>query len=256
MKPLTISLIQFDISWENKEKNLAYLAEKVKEIKEAHIVILPEMFATGFSMNRDLAEEMDGLIINWLKETAKQNKRIIAGSVMIIEGNKIYNRLIWMLPNGQFYHYDKRHLFSLANEDQYFTAGEKRLVVVVNGWKINLQICYDLRFPVWARQTKEPYDLLINIANWPEKRIAAWDILLQARAIENQCFVLGINRVGHDGNEIYHNGNSAIIDPLGKIIARNENEEIILTHTFLEKDFINIRTHFSFLNDADNFLIL
>ena len=256
MKPLTISLIQFDIAWENKMKNLESLTQKIQGIKDTHVILLPELFATGFSMNTELAEGMDGSIMNWLEDTAKKSRKIIAGSIMIKEGDFIFNRFIWMLPNGQFHQYDKRHLFSYAKEDDYFNAGETRLFVSVNGWRINVQICYDLRFPVWARQSKEPYDILINVANWPQKRILAWDTLLKARAIENQCFVIGANRVGTDGNEIYYNGNSVIIDPLGAEIVKSEHQEAVLTHTFVAADLLDIRNHFSFLKDADDFLLL
>lgn len=255
MKPLTISLIQFNISWENKYQNFQSLEEKILQLKETHVIVLPEMFATGFSMNTDLAEDMDGETMQWLREMARKTSKIIVGSLMVLENEKRYNRLIWMLPNGQFYHYDKRHLFAFAKEDQYFNPGAKRLIVQVNGWKINLQVCYDLRFPVWARQTEDPYDILINIANWPTKRIMAWNCLLQARAIENQCFVLGVNRVGQDGKGNDYDGNSVVIDPLGKVLKHAINEEAVLTHTFLKKDIEQPRHQYPFLEDKDGFIL-
>ena len=201
---LTITLLQSNLHWENVDANLAMFQEKIESVsKNAHIILLPEMFNTGFTgQSAHLAETMEGKTVNWMKDLAIKKKSIISGSVMIKEEDKIYNRLIWMLPNGELYKYDKRHLFSYADEDQLFTTGHNRLIASVNGWKLNLQICYDLRFPVWARQTYSvapEYDVLVYVANWPEKRIHAWKSLLVARAIENQCYVIGVNRVGVDG---------------------------------------------------------
>ena len=223
MNALTITLIQPDLTWENKAANLSRLSQKIEAIKEkTEVVILPEMFSTGFSMKPEvLSEKMDGETMEWMKKISSEKKIILTGSIIIednaagMHGNKkYYNRLIWMLPNGEYGFYDKRHLFAYADEHSHYTAGDKRLIASVKGWKINLQVCYDLRFPVWARQCPLPaakgpeaktdpeYDLLIYVANWPERRKHAWKTLLQARAIENQCYVIGVNRVGTDGNNL------------------------------------------------------
>jgi predicted amidohydrolase len=202
---------------------------------------------------------MEGETIAWMKRIAVSKKIILTGSLIIQEDSKYYNKLIWMLPNGTMGSYDKRHLFAFAGEDKFYTAGKKRLITSVNGWKINLQICYDLRFPVWARQQSEDapeYDLIIYVANWPERRNHAWKTLLTARAIENQCYVIGVNRVGTDGNQINHSGDSMLIDPLGTILFSKEQEEVI--HSFeLKKDSLNeVRNKFPFWKDADDFHIL
>jgi predicted amidohydrolase len=179
---------------------------------------------------------------------------------MIEENGKYYNRLIWMLPNGQYGFYDKRHLFAYGEEDQHYSAGNKRLIASVKGWKINLQVCYDLRFPVWARQKAEEgkaeYDLLIYVANWPERRSHAWKTLLCARAIENQCYVIGVNRVGDDAKNIHYSGNSLVIDPMGQVLYHMADEEDINTITLSKEKLEEVRTKFPFLNDADDFTIL
>ena len=218
MSSLTITIIQSDLHWEDKAANLAMFEKKINGIKEkTEIVLLPEMFSTGFSMNaKALAETMDGETVAWMKKIAAEKKIILTGSIIAEENEKYFNRLVWMLPNGEFGFYDKRHLFAFAEEDKYYSAGNKRLITSVKGWKINLLVCYDLRFPVWARQTNEAeYDLLIYVANWPERRIYAWKTLSQARAIENQCYVAAVNRVGKDGNDIYYSGESMIIRSIG-----------------------------------------
>ncbi len=205
------------------------------------------------------AEKMDGETVQWMKNVAAKKKLIITGSVIIEENGKYFNRLIWMLPNGKFGVYDKRHLFAYASEEAHYTAGTKKLFASVNGWKINLQICYDLRFPVWSRQpSEEPdnkYDLLINVANWPLKRNLAWKTLLSARAIENQCFVVGVNRVGEDGNKISHVGDSSVIDPLGEIIYQKNKEEDIFTCTLQKEKVTETRDRMPFWRDADSFRI-
>jgi len=252
------------------------LREKIFSIKEkTEIVVLPEMFSTGFSMKPEsLAEAMDGDTVNWMKKIATERKIILTGSVIIKEskpdgkGDHFFNRLIWMLPNGQFGYYDKRHRFAYAGEDDHYTAGTKRLIASVKGWKVNLQVCYDLRFPVWARQrpgviagqgTAEQasleFDMLIYVANWPERRSIAWKTLLQARAIENQCYVVGVNRVGDDGNNIHHSGDSMIVDPLGEILYHKKDEEDIFTLTFNKDHLQTVREKFPFWRDADSFTI-
>jgi omega-amidase len=258
MSSLTITIIQSDLHWEDKAANLAMFEKKINGIKEkTEIVLLPEMFSTGFSMKqKTLAEKMDGETVAWMKKIATEKKIILTGSIIIEENGKYFNRLIWMLPNGDFGFYDKRHLFAFAEEDQYYSAGNKRLIASVKGWKINLLICYDLRFPVWARQSGEAeYDLLIYVANWPERRIQAWKTLSQARAIENQCYVAAVNRIGKDGNDIFYNGESMIIDPLGEILYHKLNEEDVFTFTLQKEKLEEVRNKFPFWRDADNFLI-
>jgi predicted amidohydrolase len=263
MSNLKVSLVQTTLHWEDKALNLSMLADKISSVKEGtHLVILPEMFSTGFSMSPELlAENMEGATIAWMKENARKNKVIITGSMIAEQEGNFYNRLVWMLPNGQYGIYDKRHLFAFAEEDKHYTSGSKRLVASVNGWKINLLVCYDLRFPVWARQQFDEngnfeYDVLIYVANWPERRNTAWKSLLQARAIENQCYVIGVNRVGKDGNDIYYSGDSMVIDPLGEIIYQKAHEEDVATLTLDKEHLETIRNRFPFWRDADNFDIL
>ncbi|MBP6430255.1 MAG: amidohydrolase [Ferruginibacter sp.] len=265
MSTLSITTIQVNLIWEDKVANLDAFEHKINNIQSpTEIVILPEMFSTGFSMQPSkLAETMDGETVNWMKRVSAQNKIVLTGSVIIEEEGNYFNRLIWMLPNGQYGYYDKRHLFAFGQEDKFYTAGNKRLIAQVKGFKINLQVCYDLRFPVWARQSplshrrgdggEVEYDVLIYVANWPQKRSHAWKTLLCARAIENQCYVVGVNRVGTDGNDIYHSGNSLVIDPLGQVLYHMADEEDINTIA-LSKDFLNdVREKFPFWKDGDGF---
>lgn len=260
---LTITLIQTELHWENKSANLSMLEEKIRAIKEpTQLVILPEMFSTGFSMQpAKLAEAIDGPAVQWMRALAMEKKIVLTGSLIIEEGGQYYNRLIWMLPNGQFGHYDKRHLFAFAGEDKFYAAGSKRLIASVNGWRINLQVCYDLRFPVWARQApraedKTPeYDLLLYVANWPERRNHAWKTLLQARAIENQCYVAGVNRIGNDGNGIYHSGDSMLVDPLGEVRYTKAHDADIHTITLQKSKLDEVRNRFPFWKDSDLFSI-
>lgn len=261
MSSLSLSIIQSTLSWEDKAANLHMFEEKINSITtNTEIIILPEMFSTGFSMRpAALAETMDGTTIQWMKEMAAKKKVILTGSLIIQDGKDFYNRLVWVLPNGELGYYNKRHRFAFAGEDQHYSAGNKRLVAQVKGWKINLQICYDLRFPVWARQQSSAdapeFDILIYVANWPERRSHAWKTLLTARAIENQAYVVGVNRVGNDGNNIYHSGNSMIVDPLGEVLYHKEHEEDIFSIT-LQKEMLNeVRTKFPFWKDADRFYI-
>lgn len=261
---LKITTIQSDIHWENKEANLRMFENKLLHLQEpTEIVVLPEMFSTGFSMNpSSLAEDMDGETVNWMKEQSARHRVVLTGSVIIKENNLFFNRLVWVLPNGQLGHYDKRHRFGFAGEDQFYSAGNKRLIASVKGWKINLQVCYDLRFPVWARQQLQineagestpEYDVLIYVANWPERRSHAWKTLLCARAIENQCYVVGVNRVGDDGNLIHHSGNSMVIDPLGEVLYHMAEEEDIFTISLQKEQLEIVRTKFPFWKDGDAF---
>ena len=261
MSSLTLTIIQTDLVFENKTVNLERLKTKIENIEQrTEIVVLPEMFSTGFSMQPELfAETMEGETVKWMKEIAEANKIILTGSIIIEEDGQYFNRLVWMLPNGQLGYYDKRHLFAYGEEDKHYTGGNKRLIASVKGWKINLLICYDLRFPVWSRQQsgadETEYDLLIYVANWPEKRSHAWKTLLCARAIENQCYVAGVNRVGKDNKNIYHSGNSLVIDPLGQVLYHMADEEDVFTITLQKEDLDKARTQFPFWKDADDFTI-
>jgi omega-amidase len=256
---LTFTIVQTNIVWENIEANLQMLTQKIESIATpTQIVVLPEMFTTGFSMQPHLyAQTTHQTCIQWMQKMAAQHKIIITGSVMIKEENNYYNRLIWMQPNGEYHYYNKRHCFAYANEHNHYTAGNKKLIVQANGFKINLQICYDLRFPVWSRQADKNnlFDVLIYVANWPTQRNHAWKSLLIARAIENQCYVIGVNRVGIDGNHIEYNGDSMIVSPLGKILYHKQVDEDIFTITLNKEDINTIRNQFPFYNDADEFLI-
>jgi len=265
MSSLTFTIIQTSLHWEEKAPNLKMLEAKINSINEkTEVVILPEMFSTGFSMNPErLAEEMDGETIAWMKRISSEKKIILTGTIMIAENGNYYNRLIWMLPNGQMGLYDKKHLFAYASENDHFTSGNKRLIASVKGWKINLHVCYDLRFPVWSRQSYKAgenyqleYDVLIYVANWPEKRSLAWKTLLQARAIENQCFCIGVNRVGNDGNGIYYSGDSMAIHPSGEVLYHKAQDEDIFTITLQKEELEEIRQKMPFWKDADSFKIL
>jgi omega-amidase len=277
MSTLTVTTIQPDLQWEDKAANLRRLEEKIDGIAiHTELVILPEMFSTGFSMRPEiLAERMDGPTVNWMRAVANRKKIILTGSVIIEEEGAYFNRLIWMLPNGQYGCYDKRHRFAYAGENEHYSVGNKRLVASVKGWKILLQVCYDLRFPVWSRQApQEPatttpdstvttpnidreleYDMIIYVANWPQRRSLAWKTLLQARAIENQAYVIGVNRVGNDGNNIVHSGDSMIIDPLGDILYHEADKEDVFTLTLEKEKLDAIRERFPFWKDADRFHI-
>lgn len=258
MALLNITLIQPDIVWEDKEANLQQYSQLINAIREKkQVVVLPEMFSTGFSMSPDrLAETMDGSSVTWMKQTAYEHKCILTGSLIIEDEGKYYNRLIWMQPDGKYGYYDKRHLFGYAEEDKHYNGGSRKLVTSVNGFRICLLVCYDLRFPVWSRNTGDDYDVLIYVANWPERRSLAWKTLLQARAIENMSYVIGVNRVGKDGKDITYSGDSSVFNPLGEMIWQQSNSTAVYTVS-VDKDLVtNTRNQFPFLKDADKFMIL
>lgn len=266
MSSLTVTTIQTDMVWEDKEANLRHLEEKIFSLSDpVELVVLPEMFSTGFTMKPEfLAETMDGPTVSWMKTVAGRKRIILTGSLIIREGDDYFNRLVWMQPNGAFGCYDKRHRFAYGGEDQSYTAGRKRLVASVKGWKVLPLVCYDLRFPVWSRQRPQEenegpagleYDLLLYVANWPQRRSHAWKTLLQARAIENQCFVAGVNRVGNDGNGIYHSGDSMIIDPVGEVLYHAPEKEEVFSITLQKETLTGVRQHFPFWRDADHFSI-
>ena len=231
--------------------------DKISSLREeTDIIILPEMFTTGFTMKAaSLAEEMDGQTMQWMRRVARQKNCIVTGSLIIEEDQKYYNRLLWMQPDGSFHHYDKRHLFRLGEEEKTYTAGDNQWIMHWKGWKIFPLICYDLRFPVWSRRTTSlDYDLLIYVANWPERRIQAWKTLLPARAVENQCFVAGLNRTGTDGNGMIHTGDSAVYDFKGSIISTTKpNEENTETVSLDLEALQEFRKQFPFSEDADSF---
>ena len=255
MNTLKITTFQAYLFWENIEKNLQNLGLRLSSIREkTDLIVLPEMFSTGFSMNPEqLAEEMDGKTMKWMHQQAKKFDCVLTGSIIIKEDKKYFNRLIWMRPDGTYEYYDKRHLFGLGEEDKHYSSGNKKLFVELHGWKICPMICYDLRFPVWLRNVDEEYDMLLIVANWPERRSLHWRTLIPARAIENQAFVVAVNRVGHDGNEIYHSGDSMCIDPNGKVIYYKPNDEDLYTFSINKEDLTAARESFPFLKDADKF---
>lgn len=261
MQDLKITLIQSDIHWEDTEANLAMFEEKVWQIgNTTDVIVLPEMFTTGFTMAAPrLAEHMNMRTFKWMKQMADQTGALILGSYMVRVHERYFNRLLWMEPGGHYKTYDKRHLFRMANEHKVFAPGESLLIASWKGWKICPLVCYDLRFPVWSRnkwdlQTKKlSYDVLIYVANWPTARIDAWNTLLKARAIENLSYVVGVNRIGQDGNDIEYNGNSAIISPKGESIYFNEGTESIRTIDLSSNSLEAFRDRFPAYQDADDF---
>lgn len=272
MNDLKITIIQTDLHWENKDKNLEMFSQKIESIsEETDLIILPEMFTTGFSMRPELfAETMSGNTIIWMKEKAKEKNCVITGSFIYEDNGKHFNRLVWMNADGIYNVYDKRHLFRMGDEDKHYGHGEKKIIVELKGWKICPLICYDLRFPVWARNKsgvrssefgdkKEitvDYDVLIYVANWPERRSHPWKSLLVARAIENQSYTIGVNRVGSDGNDIYHSGDSVALNFKGEAIGKIESgKESITTITINYKDLEEFRKQFPVMLDADSFSI-
>lgn len=258
MQDLNITLLQSTLHWEHIDENLNMFSKKVGAIKEpTDLIILPEMFSTGFTMNNKvMAETMSGKAVAWMKKMAKEKNCVITGSLIIEESGKYFNRLVWMQPDGSYETYDKRHLFRYANEQDHYSAGTKKLIVELNGWKICPLICYDLRFPVWIRNKNKAYDLLLFVANWPERRNHPWKTLLMARAMENQVYVAGVNRIGNDGNNIYHSGDSAVINYKGEIISKIQpHAETAETVTISKKELEDWRKTFPAWMDADPFTI-
>lgn len=250
------ALIQAPLIWENPQANREYFEERVNSIEqEIDLIILPEMFTTGFTMNpKNVAETMEGETILKLKDLAKNKNTAITGS-LIIENEKYYNRLIFVFPSGKIEYYDKRHLFSLAGEEKIYTSGKEKQIVEYKGWKICPMICYDLRFPVFSRNT-EDYDLLLYVANWPKPRTNAWDILLKARSVENMCYTLGVNRIGFDESGHEYIGHSQAIDFLGNTIINAEESEGVFIADLDKNAMLEARHKFGFLNDRDAFEIV
>ena len=256
MQNLRVALIQSDIHWHEIGANLAMFEEKIWQIQnDMDLILLPEMFQTGFTMeHKGLAEPMNFNTFKWMKQMAAQKNAAVCGSYIVKEQEKVFNRLLWMQPDGQFKTYDKRHLFRMANEHEHFDMGAEKLIVEWRGWKICPMVCYDLRFPVWSRNVDLAYDLLLYVANWPAVRVNAWDTLLEARAIENVSYSIGLNRVGKDGVGIEYNGHSAAYSPKGEQLTFSEKEEIIYIELSAES-LQSFRKKFPAHLDADEFEI-
>ncbi|MBX2909645.1 MAG: amidohydrolase [Chitinophagales bacterium] len=250
-----VALVQANIHWENVQKNIEHFNELLKQISAVDLIVLPEMFTTGFSINTELAKENSTIALPWLQATAKEKNAVMCGSVIIEESQSFYNRLFWVEPSGRISTYDKRHLFSLSEEPKHFSAGKERLIVEYKGWKFCPLVCYDLRFPVWSRN-QDNYNVLLYIASWPQKRDFAWNTLLPARAIENQSYVIGVNRIGIDGNGLSYSGNSAVYDALGeKLFSNSVHQESIKIATLDFASQQKNRTKLPFLNDRDSYSI-
>ncbi len=253
---MKISLIQTPLSWHDAQANRDYIERKIDALDPADLIVLPEMFTTGFTMHpQQVSEPMSGPTVNWMQAMAKLKNAAITGSVVISEHGNFYNRLLFVRPDGAVETYDKRHLFTLAGENNAYTAGRDKLIVDYRGWKICLLICYDLRFPVFSRNV-ENYDLLVYVANWPKPRIAAWDALLTARAIENMAYTVGVNRVGQDANGHEYVGHSQIIDALGQHVVAPDENESVLSADLSRDNLEDVRAKFGFLNDRDRFKVL
>ncbi len=254
MENLKVSLIQTELTWENAEVNRAHFDRKIADIKETDLIILPEMFTTGFSMQpKHLAELPEGPTLLWMQHWAKLKNAVIIGSLIVTENDKYFNRLYVVFPDGKSLHYDKRHLFSFAGEDHAYSAGIEKLVFTYKSWKICPLVCYDLRFPVWARNT-EVYDVLLYVANWPAVRISSWDILLRGRSVENICYTIGLNRIGTDPNGNTYNGHSAVYSPLGNKLSQNDWEsDFVETLQLSAEELCKTRQQFPFLDDRDQF---
>ena len=257
MQDLKVTLIQSELAWEDIDSNLAEFNYRIDAIEEdTHLIVLPEMFSTGFTMNAAaLAQDMNGSGVKWIKAKSAEKNIDIVGSFIADDSGKFFNRLVWAKPNGEIFVYDKKHLFRMAGEEKIYSAGSKNIIVELNGWKIRPFICYDLRFPAWTRNIANQFDAAIFIANWPERRSAHWKALLQARAIENQCYIIGVNRVGIDGNGLSYSGDSSIIDPWGTIIFQKSTQACIYTGDLSYDILQQSRESFPVWKDADNNII-
>ncbi len=264
MQNLIVSLIQSDLIWEDRAQNLTNFTQQIRAIEEAtDLILLPEMFTTGFAMEpQKLAEPMGGPTMQWMHRMATENNCVLAGSFIIKENNNFFNRLIWMRPNGSYEYVDKKHLFTFAGENKHYTPGNRKIIVEIKGWKIMPLICYDLRFPVWSKNRHDSekgfdYDCMINVANWPDKRSHVWRILLMARALENQAYVIGINRIGTDGNNIGYSGDSAVISPKGENLSNiAPNKEQVETVVLSRCELDSFRDNFKVWADWDRFKIV
>jgi predicted amidohydrolase len=254
MENLKITIVQPDIIWENARANLEKYTAMLSKVESTDLIVLPEMFTTGFSMNPEkLQEPMDGISVRWMEKTAREKDASVTGSLIIRENGKIFNRAVWVFPDGNIQFYDKRHLFTMGNEQEHYSSGNKKLIVDYKGWRFCPLICYDLRFPVWSRNT-ENYDVLIYLANWPSPRQQVWKSLLVARAIENQAYCIGVNRTGTDGENIHYSGDSAFVSPKGvaRFLGHTEKTE---TFGISFSELHRFRENFPVLHDKDDFKI-
>ena len=254
---LKVSFIQSHLYWENPVANRAHFEKEIRILSgTTDLVVLPEMFTTGFSMNAsELAESMQGETMRWMLKVSREQQLAICGSVIIQENNSFYNRFLFVTPSGEIQHYDKRHTFNMAGEGKTYQAGKEQKIVEYLGWKFMLQVCYDLRFPVFARNTAN-YDVLLYVANWPKSRVSAWDTLLKARAIENMSYTIGVNRIGLDGNGLEYVGNSAVYNVVGDAVAFAKAKQTTITVS-LSKDHIKAtRSKLPFLQDRDDFKLV
>ncbi len=251
---LRVTLIQADLAWQDPATNRRNLAAHFRGLAgHTDLIVLPEMFTTGFSMAADsLAETMAGATVGWLREEAAAIGCAITGSLIVEENGRHYNRLVWATPDGNLAHYDKRHLFRMAREQEHYAAGNRRLVVELKGWRLCPLVCYDLRFPVWSR-SRGDYDVLLYVANWPARRRAAWSALLRARAIENVCYVVGVNRVGKDGNGASYSGDSVALDFLGQVLGGDRDGDFVETVVLDRESLATFRRDFPVHLDADDF---
>jgi predicted amidohydrolase len=255
MQDLRVTLVQTDIHWEKPGANRAALEEKLWSLSgNTDLIVLPEMFTTGFTMNvLPNAEPMNLHTFKWMKQMAEHTHAVVLGSYIVQEKGNYYNRLLWMEPNGKYATYDKRHLFRMAQEHQTFSPGNALLIREWKGWKICPLVCYDLRFPVWSRNVDLKYDLLVYVANWPEVRNHPWKILLQARAIENLSYLVGVNRVGKDGNDMPYSGDSAVVSYKGEVLWTESNQECVHTFALSWLELQSFREKFPAHQDADAF---
>jgi predicted amidohydrolase len=251
---LRVTLVQAELAWQDPAANRHRLAAHFRGlVGHTDLVVLPEMFSTGFSMAAaELAEDMDGPTIDWMREEAAALGCVIAGSLIVRDGGRCYNRLVWARPDGSLEHYDKRHLFRLAGEQEHYAAGARRLVMALKGWRVCPMVCYDLRFPVWSR-SRGDYDLLLYVANWPQRRALAWSTLLRARAIENQAYVVGVNRIGRDGNGTTYAGDSVALDFLGQPLSSEGGGDRVETAVLDLESLRAYRASFPAHLDADRF---
>ncbi len=256
MSALNVSLVQSDLAWHDPERNRTQLGRCIERVAStSDVIVLPEMFTTGFSMDAaSLAEPMSGPSVTWLRAQAEASDAAVCGSLIVVEDGHYFNRFCWATPDGELRTYDKRHLFRMAGEDEHYASGEQRCTVDFRGFRILPLICYDLRFPVWSRNTQE-YDLMIVVANWPTPRRNAWQTLLRARAIENVSYVAGVNRVGEDGNGVPYGGDSAVIDYLGNPLASLAEVETQVSVTLDRERLLRFRERFPFHLDADRFAL-
>lgn len=255
MDTLRITLVQSHLDWHEPTSNLARFTDLVAPLGgKTDVIILPEMFTTGFTMlPNEVAEPMQGPTVSWMQSSAEQLNAVITGSIVVEENGQYYNRLLWVEPGGRILHYDKRHLFAMAGEADHYEAGSERLIIDYAGWRICPLICYDLRFPVWSRNTQE-IDLLIYVANWPSTRAGDWTTLTQARAIENQCYVAAVNRIGEDANGYPYRGDSTLIDPgPRRVLCQLEGVEAVTTLSLAKSELVAFREGLPFLRDQDGF---